>query len=98
MLVVAALGIKLSARFSWAGPSSSTVCWSASPSPRIVGIYGHHLHHTVHITSSWFTVSGAGGFSALVSGLLLAIFLYSGWDTAAYVGEETKGSKPARPL
>jgi hypothetical protein len=26
-------------------------------------------------------------------GVLLAIFLYSGWDTAAYVGEEAKGKK-----
>ena len=59
----------------------------------IVGIYGHHLHHTVHVASSWFTISGAGGFSALVSGMLLAIFLYSGWDTAAYVGEEAKGKQ-----
>lgn len=44
----------------------------------------------MHLTSSWFTLSGAGGFKALISGVLLAIFLYSGWDTAAYVGEEAK--------
>jgi len=47
----------------------------------------------VHVTSSWFTVSGAGGFTALISGVLLAIFLYSGWDTAAYVGEEARGKQ-----
>jgi amino acid transporter len=38
-------------------------------------------------------VSGAGGFHALISGILIAIFLYSGWDTAAYVGEEADGKK-----
>jgi len=59
----------------------------------IVGIHGHHLHHTVHIAGSWFTLGGAGGFKALISGVLLAIFLYSGWDTAAYVGEEAEGRK-----
>ena len=47
----------------------------------------------MHVASSWFTISGAGGFKALISGILLAIFLYSGWDTAAYVGEEAKGKK-----
>jgi len=93
VLVIAALGIKLTARFSWG--------WAIFEYGLLVGfsiaaialIYGHHLHHTVHVSSSWFTVSGAGGFSALVSGLLLAIFLYSGWDTAAYVGEEAKGKQ-----
>ena len=47
----------------------------------------------MHLTSTWFTLSGAGGFKALISGVLLAIFLYSGWDTAAYVGEEAKGKQ-----
>ena len=34
----------------------------------IVGIYSGGLHHTVHIASSWFTIGGAGGFKALISG------------------------------
>ena len=50
----------------------------------------------MHLASSWFTISGAGGFKALISGVLLAIFLYSGWDTAAYVGEEAEGRKAGR--
>jgi amino acid transporter len=93
VLVVAALGIKLSARFQWGWAIFEYGLLVGFAVAAIVGIYGHHLHHTVHIASSWFTVSGAGGFSALVSGLLLAIFLYSGWDTAAYVGEEAKGKQ-----
>ena len=39
---------------------------------------------------------GAGGFKALISGILLAIFLYSGWDTTAYVGEEAKGKQAGK--
>ncbi len=93
VLVVAALGIKLSARFSWGWAIFEYGLLVGFSIAALVGIYGHSLHHTVHITSSWFTVSGAGGFSALVSGLLLAIFLYSGWDTAAYVSEEAKGKQ-----
>jgi amino acid transporter len=93
VLVVAALGIKLSARFSWGWAIFEYGLLVGFSIAAIVGIYGHSLHHTVHISGSWFTISGAGGFSAFVSGLLLAIFLYSGWDTAAYVGEEAKGKQ-----
>jgi amino acid transporter len=93
VLVIAALGIKLSARFSWGWAIFEYGLLVGFSIAAIVGIYGHSLHHTVHVSSSWFTISGAGGFSALVSGILLAIFLYSGWDTAAYVGEEAKGKQ-----
>jgi hypothetical protein len=93
VLVVAALGIKLSARFQWGWAIFEYGLLVGFTIAAIVGIYGNHLHNTVKISSSWFTVSGAGGFSALISGVLLAIFLYSGWDTAAYVGEETEGKK-----
>jgi amino acid transporter len=93
VLVVAAFGIKLSARFQW--------LWAIFEYGLLVGftiaafvvIYGGHRAHAIHVTSSWFTLSGAGGFKALISGVLLAIFLYSGWDTAAYVGEEARGKE-----
>jgi amino acid transporter len=96
VLVVAALGIKLSARFQWS--------WAVFEYTVLIGfaiaavslIYSGHLAHSVHITSSWFTPSGAGGFHALISGVLIAIFLYSGWDTAAYVGEEVEGKSAGR--
>jgi amino acid transporter len=93
VLVIAAIGIKLSARFQWGWAIFEYGLLVGFTIAAIVGIYGNHLHNTVKISSSWFTVSGAGGFSALISGVLLAIFLYSGWDTAAYVGEETEGKK-----
>ena len=96
VLVIAALGIQLSARFSWGWAIFEYGLLVGFSIAALVGIYGHSLHHTVHISSSWFTISGAGGFSALVSGCLLAIFLYSGWDTAAYVSEEAKGKQAGR--
>jgi amino acid transporter len=96
VLVIAALGIQLSARFQWGWAIFEYGLLVGFSIAAIVGIYGHSLHHTVKVSSSWFTISGAGGFSALVSGLLLAIFLYSGWDTAAYVSEEAKGKQAGR--
>ena len=93
VLVIAAVGIKLSANFNWAWAIFEYGLLVGFTIAAIVSIYGHHLHNTVHIASNWFTIHGAGGFRSLISGILLAIFLYSGWDTAAYVGEEAKGKK-----
>ena len=96
VLVIAAVGIQLSARFSWGWAIFEYGLLVGFSIAALFGIYGHSLHHTVHISSSWFTISGAGGFSALVSGCLLAIFLYSGWDSAAYVSEEARGKQAGR--
>jgi amino acid transporter len=96
VLVIAAIGIQLSARFQWGWAIFEYGLLVGFSIAAVVGIYGHSLHHTVHISGSWFTLGGAGGFSALVSGLVLAIFLYSGWDTAAYVSEEAKGKQAGR--
>ena len=48
------------------------------------------------VTPAWFSVSGAGGVKGFVAGILIAVFMYSGWDAAIYVNEETK-DKAANP-
>src|SRR5580693_2318532 len=93
VLVVAALGIKLSARFQWGWAIFEYGLLVGFTIAAIVAIYGGHQPGAVHVSTSWFTLHGAGGFSGLISGILIAIFLYSGWDTAAYVGEEARGKK-----
>jgi amino acid transporter len=37
----------------------------------------------------WFTLHGVGGIKGLMGGILIACFMYSGWDAAIYVNEET---------
>ena len=37
----------------------------------------------------WFTLGGLGGMRGLMSGILIACFMYSGWDAAVYVNEES---------
>ncbi len=37
----------------------------------------------------WFTLSGMGGMRGLMGGILIACFMYSGWDAAIYVNEES---------
>ena len=38
----------------------------------------------------WFSWKGVGGMKGLMGGILIACFMYSGWDAAIYVNEETK--------
>ncbi|HUO15311.1 MAG TPA: APC family permease [Verrucomicrobiae bacterium] len=47
-------------------------------------------HAASKVTSEWFTLSGAGGARGFLAGTLIAVFMYSGWDAAIYVNEETK--------
>jgi len=53
-------------------------------------------HTAARVTPAWFSVSGAGGVKGLAAGILIAVFMYSGWDAAIYVNEETK-DKEANP-
>src|SRR5215469_2568453 len=50
------------------------------------------------VTSAWFSLSGAGGTKGFIAGSLIAVFMYSGWDAAIYVNEETtnKETNPGR--
>lgn len=45
-----------------------------------------------HLTPhwSWLNPFGVGSFSNFVSGIILMVFIYWGWDTAVAVNEETK--------
>jgi amino acid transporter len=53
-------------------------------------------HAAARVTPAWFSVSGAGGVKGFLAGILIAVFMYSGWDAAIYVNEETK-DKEANP-
>ena len=96
VLIIAARGAAISARFQWLWAVFEYALIIGFCIAAVVGIYSGGLHHAVHASQAWFTIGGAGGFKALISGVLLAIFLYSGWDTAAYVGEETEKGKAGK--
>jgi amino acid transporter len=55
----------------------------------LAAVLSHH-HGTFRITSSWFSISGIGGKGSLSAGLLLAVFLFAGWDATVYVNEEVQ--------
>jgi amino acid transporter len=51
---------------------------------------GHHPATSIHPAWSWFNPFQISSFSAFVSGIILMLFIYWGWDTAVAVNEETK--------
>lgn len=47
----------------------------------------------IHISASWFNPFNVPSASALTAGILAAVFIYWGWDTAVSVNEETADSE-----
>src|SRR6516162_6327353 len=58
---------------------------------------GHHPSESITPDASWFNPLQSG-FSAFISGIILMLFIYWGWDTAVAVNEETadKEKTPGR--
>jgi amino acid transporter len=50
----------------------------------------HHHSGTYPITRGWLSLSGINGKGNLAQGLLIAVFMYTGWDATVYVNEEVK--------
>ena len=89
MLVIAVIGIRITARVQVA---MALVEYAILVGMSIWGLFyvlGHHPG-TYPITSGWFSPSGIGGQGSIVSGFLIAVFAYSGWDGGVYVNEEVK--------
>jgi amino acid transporter len=48
-----------------------------------------HGHTAATFSWQWFSWDGMGHMKGLMGGILIACFMYSGWDAAVYVNEET---------
>lgn len=85
--VLAVLGLKLVARFEWLSVmfQYSVLLWVAA----CAGLALAHGTAAAHFSWGWFSWTGIGGMRGLVGGLLIACFMYSGWDAAVYVNEES---------
>jgi amino acid transporter len=55
-------------------------------------VYADHPAGSVEPALSWINPFAIDSFSALVSGVLLAVFIYWGWDSTVTVNEETTDS------
>jgi amino acid transporter len=84
---LAVAGLKIVARFEWA-----IVVFQYAVLLLVAALGLRALFHgTAAVTFSWdwFSWSGVGGMKGLMGGILIACFMYSGWDASIYVNEET---------
>ena len=58
----------------------------------LVKVYSGEIAGGIEPSLSWLTPTNFGGISALSDGLLAAVFIYWGWDTATSVNEECEDS------
>jgi len=89
MLVIAIVGIKLTARTQ---VGMAVVEYTILVGLAIAGLVAvlHHDHGTFPITKGWLSLSGIGGRGSAVAGFLTAVFIFTGWDGTLYVNEEVK--------
>ena len=52
-------------------------------------VYIHHPAASMTVQAKWLNPLG-GGFSPMVDGVLLAVFIYWGWDSGVALNEETR--------
>jgi amino acid transporter len=90
--VIAYIGIQLTARFQWLLASIEYVIITVFAIVTLVAVFGHH-RGTSAFHWSWFSWHTMGGTSGLVGGILIAVYMFSGWDTSVYVNEETRQSR-----
>lgn len=84
---LAILGLKIVARFEW-----TIVVFQYTVLLIVAVIALMALAHgatAAHFSWRWFSWDGIGRMKGLMGGILIACFMYSGWDAAIYVNEET---------
>src|ERR1035438_9716300 len=79
MLVIAVMGIRITARTQ---VGMAVVEYVILIGFAIVGLVAVLRHHqgTFPVSRGWLSLSGIGGHGSLVAGLLIAVFIFSGWE------------------
>lgn len=93
---LAIVGLKIVARFEWA-----IVVFQYTVLLIVAAVALTALAQgitAVKFSWDWFSWSGMGGMKGLMGGILIACFMYSGWDASIYVNEETtdRANNPGR--
>ena len=90
MTFICYVGIEVSARTQWFLLAAEVVTLTVFAVVAIAKVYSSHPSGAARPSLKWldpFTISST---SALTAGLLVAVFIYWGWDTLVAVNEETQ--------
>jgi amino acid transporter len=88
VLVIAVIGIRITARTQVGMALIEYVILIGFGIAGLIFVAGHG-HGSYPITSGWFNPDGIGGHGSAAAGFLIAVFMFTGWDGAIYVNEET---------
>jgi amino acid transporter len=93
MTAITTIGIELSARTQWFLLTAEVVTLTLFAVVALVKVYaGDAGPNAIDPEVSWFSPFAIDSVSALTSGVLLAVFIYWGWDSTVTVNEETEDS------
>jgi len=95
MTAICFIGIELSARTQQILLGMEFVTLVIFAVVALVKVYVDHPAHSVQPTIGWFNPFNISSVSALDGGILLAVFIYWGWDSGVSVNEETEDSSSA---
>ena len=93
---LAIAGLKIVARFEWVIVVFQYAVLLIVAAVALATLL--HGNAAVNFSWDWFSWAGIGGMRGLMGGILIACFMYSGWDAAIYVNEETtdQANNPGR--
>jgi amino acid transporter len=92
VFVAAYVGIKVTARTQWILFGIEYGIILALAGFALVAVVGHNPA-SASFHWSWFSWKELGGVSGFVSGALIAVYNYSGWDSTINVNEETENAR-----
>jgi amino acid transporter len=95
MTAICYRGIELSARTQQYLLGAEFITLMIFAVVALVKVYSESPAGSVEPELSWFSPFAIDSTSALVSGVLLAVFIYWGWDSGVSVNEETEDSSSA---
>lgn len=90
--VIAYVGINATARLQWLFATVEYSVIAVFAVLSLVAVFGGDASATP-FDWSWFSWSTLGGTTGLVNGILIAVYMFSGWDSAIYVNEETTNAR-----
>jgi len=90
MSLICYVGVEASAKTQWFLLAAEIIALAVFSIVALARVYIQNPAGSVHPSLSWLNPLDISSFGALTSGLLLAIFIYWGWDTAVSVNEETQ--------
>jgi len=87
MLLIAVAGIRITARTQVGMAVIEYVILIGFAVAGLVAVL-RHWPGTFTVSRGWLSLSGIGGHGSLAAGLLIAVFIFSGWEGTLYVNEE----------